>query len=51
MKKLKAEVANNAMRLKFRQISGEDKLLQYYTALPFAPIFRTLVTYVSPCEF
>ena len=51
VKKLEAEVANSARRFTFRQISGDDKLVQYYTSLPSASLFRTLVTYVGMCKF
>ena len=51
IKRLEAEVEKNSRRFAFSQISGDDKLVQYYTSLPSASIFRTLVTYVSLCEF
>ena len=51
VKRLEAEAAKNLSRFSFCQIAGDDKLVQYYTALPSASMFRTLVTYVGMCDF
>ncbi|XP_043219103.1 uncharacterized protein LOC122380206 [Amphibalanus amphitrite] len=40
-----------AARLTFSQISESDALVNYYTSLPNAKVFKTLVTYISMLDF